>query len=230
MPNRREWMPTSREESASSFLRLADIHVSQLSRENRILPTRATEERAKANIFRTHSSQRAPLGGGSCRWQNRTSICCLRPGGPSQKIEFVFAASPETIRREPREFDLLCSVGDLRDLAACALCNPVIPFLPPRQPTPPPWFSLRKQRSPFLGDPRPADTRPSSGPRPVSPDWRYPSASLVPGAGPARGYAWEPVWQLRLGRSEYACCAVWKSASAKSCPRNSSRPRTVRNN
>jgi hypothetical protein len=29
--------------------RVADIHVSQLSRENRILPTRATEERAKAN-------------------------------------------------------------------------------------------------------------------------------------------------------------------------------------
>jgi hypothetical protein len=24
--------------------------------------------------------------------------------GPSQKIEFVFAASPQTIRREPREF------------------------------------------------------------------------------------------------------------------------------
>ena len=57
------------------------------------------------------------------------------PWGPSQKIECVFAASPETIRREPREFDLLCSVGHLRDLAACALCNPVIPFLPPRPPT-----------------------------------------------------------------------------------------------
>ena len=50
-----------------------------LSRENRILPTRATEERAKSNILRIHSSQRVPLGGGSCRSQNRTSICCLRP-------------------------------------------------------------------------------------------------------------------------------------------------------
>ena len=46
-------------------------------------------------------------------------------GGPSQKIEFVFAASPETIRREPREFDLRRSVGNLQDLAACALCNSV---------------------------------------------------------------------------------------------------------
>jgi hypothetical protein len=47
----------------------------------------------------------------SRRWfllsQNRTSIRCLRSEGPSQKIESVFSASPETIRREPREFDLL---------------------------------------------------------------------------------------------------------------------------
>jgi hypothetical protein len=39
---------------------------------------------------------------------------------PSQKIEFVFSASPETIRREPREFDLLRSVGKMQDLAVCA--------------------------------------------------------------------------------------------------------------
>jgi hypothetical protein len=64
---------------AVPILRVADVHVSQLSRENRILPTRATEERAKSNIRRTHNSQRVPLGGGSCRSQNRTSICCLRP-------------------------------------------------------------------------------------------------------------------------------------------------------
>src|ERR1019366_9034942 len=68
----------------------------------------------------------------SRRWflpsQNQTSICCLGPVGPSQKIEFVFSASPETIRREPRECDLLRSVGQLRDLAVCAPCNPVIFF------------------------------------------------------------------------------------------------------
>jgi hypothetical protein len=40
--------------------------------------------------------------------------------GPSQKIEFVFSASPETIRREPRESDLLRSVGKMQDLAVCA--------------------------------------------------------------------------------------------------------------
>jgi hypothetical protein len=31
--------------------------------------------------------------------QDRTSICCLRPEEPSQMTEFVFSASPETIRR-----------------------------------------------------------------------------------------------------------------------------------
>src|SRR5205814_2589506 len=36
------------------------------------------------------------------------------PCGPSQKIECVFTASPETIRREPREFDLRRSVGNRR--------------------------------------------------------------------------------------------------------------------
>jgi len=35
----------------------------------------------------------------------------------------VFAASPETIRREPREGDLRRSVGNRQDLAACALCD-----------------------------------------------------------------------------------------------------------
>ncbi len=43
---------------------------------------------------------------------------------PSQKIEFVFSASPETIRREPPECNLLRSVGNLQDLAVCALFIP----------------------------------------------------------------------------------------------------------
>ena len=81
------------------------------------------------------------------------------PGGPSQKIEFVFAASPETIRREPRKLALLRSVGHLRNLAACAPCNPDIFFPTVRQ------FLSRRRASLFcrnevlfLGDPRPAGT------------------------------------------------------------------------
>ena len=53
--------------------------------------------------------------------QNRTSICCLGPQEPSQKIEFVFSASPETIRREPRELISFAQSANLQDLAACAL-------------------------------------------------------------------------------------------------------------
>jgi hypothetical protein len=109
-----------------------------LSREKKTLLRRATEERAKTNTFRTHSSQRMPLGGWFLPLQNQTSICCLGPVGPSQKIEFVFSASPETIRREPRELDFLRSVGQLWDLAVCAPCNPVIFFLPQRRFRPPP--------------------------------------------------------------------------------------------
>jgi len=49
-----------------------------------------------------------PLGGWFLLSQNRTSIVylgpvCLGPRRPSQRIEFVLSASPETIRREPRE-------------------------------------------------------------------------------------------------------------------------------
>src|SRR5580704_19762586 len=38
---------------------------------------------------------------------------------PSQKIECVFSASPETVRRKPREVRLLRSVGQWQDLAVC---------------------------------------------------------------------------------------------------------------
>jgi len=69
-----------------------------------------------------------PLGGGSCLRRTGHPFTVSGPEGPSQKIEFVFSASPETFRREPREFDLLRSVGKQQDLAACALCNPVISF------------------------------------------------------------------------------------------------------
>ena len=99
-----------------------------LSREKTVLLTRATEERAKTNIFRICSPQRVPLGSGSCLRRTRHPFTVSGPEGPSQKIEFVFSASPETTRREPPEFDLLRSVGKQQDLAACALCNPVIFF------------------------------------------------------------------------------------------------------
>ncbi|MEY2394713.1 MAG: hypothetical protein QOF94_1058, partial [Acidobacteriaceae bacterium] len=66
-----------------------------------------------------HASE--PLGWWFLLSQNRTSICCLKLRRAIQKIQFVFSASPETIRGEPRGCDLLRSVGKRQDLAVCAL-------------------------------------------------------------------------------------------------------------
>ncbi len=105
--------------------RVADIYVSHCQEKKQSPDARYGGAR-KTNAFRTHSSQRVPLGVGSYLRRTGHLFAVSDPVGSSQKIEFVFSASPETIRREPREFDLLRSVGQLRDLAVCAPCNPVI--------------------------------------------------------------------------------------------------------
>jgi hypothetical protein len=94
-------VPTATRTMQMPRYRIPDIHVSRLSRENTLFLTRAAEERARTP---KPDSQLAcvPYGGGPCFLQDRTSICCLEPERPSQMIEFVFAASPETIRREPQ--------------------------------------------------------------------------------------------------------------------------------
>src|SRR5580693_4733014 len=131
-------MPTIRPSKAQ---RLADIHVSHLSREKNSPDARcggACKNRyLQDSQFATCASRRWFLPS-----KNRTSICCLGPRGPSQKIEFVFSASPETIRREPREFQLLRSVGHLQDPAVCAPFDPVIFSLPPQRFKLPPCFAL----------------------------------------------------------------------------------------
>ena len=66
--------------------RVADVYVSHchlcksLSREKTILLTRATEERAKTNTFRTHSTQLVPLGVGS--YLRRTGQYIRYPANP----------------------------------------------------------------------------------------------------------------------------------------------------
>jgi hypothetical protein len=71
--------------------------------------------------MQNRSARILPLGGGSCFRRTRHPFT-VSGQRPSQKIECVFSASPETVRREPREFHLRCSVGQWRDLAVCALC------------------------------------------------------------------------------------------------------------
>jgi hypothetical protein len=68
-----------------------------------------SRERAERDVRsrRVH----ACLSAGGSLSQNRTSICCPGPQGPSQKIELAFSASPETIRRSLRSTCLLRSAG-----------------------------------------------------------------------------------------------------------------------
>src|SRR5271155_2310722 len=94
--------------------------------------SRYLHQSRKAQISGARSEERAFLTIQGYRTQVRLSAdgsCSGRTGHPFaassseellQKIESVFSASPETIRGEPRECDLLCSVGKRRDLAACA--------------------------------------------------------------------------------------------------------------
>ena len=86
------------------------------------MPRRARES--------AHSSDAEPLSShfASRRWFlpfAEPDIHSLsRARRPSQKIECVFSASPETVRRKPREFDLPRSVGQWRDLAVCFAGDP----------------------------------------------------------------------------------------------------------
>src|SRR5205807_10201231 len=172
---------------------------------------------------------RVPLGGGSCLRRTGHPFAVSGPGGPSQKIECVFSASPETIRREPREFDLRRSVGKRQDLAVCALCNPIFfpqaAFSTPLRPC-----ELLQARSLVVPDPRRADTQPSSEPRQASLDCYSLSASRFHKPGPDRGPAGAPASRLPPAHAGYVCCAVWKAGCASSCRLSSFRHRKVRNN
>ncbi len=138
-----------------------------LSRGNIVLLTRASEERARRTCQNPQLAP-VPLGSGSCLRRTRHSFAVSGPEGPSQKIECVFSASPETIRREPREFDLRRSVGNRQDLAVCALC--ILFFPQAAVSTPLRFCELLQARSSELPDPRRADTPPSSELRPESLD------------------------------------------------------------
>src|SRR5262249_24167316 len=136
------------------------------------------------------------------------------------------SASPETIRREPQEFDLRRSVGKQQDLAACAPCNPVM-FLPRR--LRPPWCGglLKARMRAFHDRPR-ADRPPSSWPRPRSHDCRSPSAFPFHRPEPTQGSVWAPASRPPPVRAEYVCCAVSKEVTAEPYLRNSFLLRRVR--
>ena len=78
---------------------------SRLSRENTLLLTRAFEERARS-IHQYPQLAPGPRGRDSCLCRTRYPFVSGRCR-PSQVIEFVFTASPETTRSEPREIPSL---------------------------------------------------------------------------------------------------------------------------
>ena len=103
-------------------MRFADIHVSHLSSGGTGVP--GTLGRACESSLPGCSTRNVCLPASvPALGRTRHPFAVSGLEGPSQKIEFVFSASPETIRREPRECDLLRSVGNRQDLAVCAFCS-----------------------------------------------------------------------------------------------------------
>ena len=100
-------------------LRLTDIHVSLLSWKN----TGAQARSGERALVGCRTAQLAfCLSAVVPAFAEPDIHSVSRARRPSQKIECVFSASPETVRREPREFHLRRSVGQWRDLAVRAVC------------------------------------------------------------------------------------------------------------
>jgi hypothetical protein len=173
------WLPSSRHPCKS------------LSRGNTVLLTRASEERARRTCQNPQLAS-VPLGGGSCLRRTGHPFAVSGPEGPSQKIESVFSASPETIRREPRELISVAQSANGRTWQS-ARCVILMFFLPEAAVSRPPYScDLLQARSLVCPDPRRADTRPSSELRPASLDCHSLSASLFHKPGPDRGPAAAP--------------------------------------
>jgi hypothetical protein len=88
---------------------VSDIHVSLLSRKN----TRGhARSRESALLGQDLQLALVPLGCGPCLRRTGHPFAASGRSGPSQKIELVFSASPETVSEEPQEsFDLRRSLG-----------------------------------------------------------------------------------------------------------------------
>jgi hypothetical protein len=132
--------------SRSSFLdrlRSADLHVSLCQGEQNSPEARFGGART-ANFGRTRSSHVCLSAMVSAFAEpdihSLSQILC----GSSPKIECVFSAGPETIRREPREFDVRRSVGNCRtwQSARCVISVVCRPEVCVSKPPPPIAFAV----------------------------------------------------------------------------------------
>src|SRR5205814_912509 len=208
---------------------LADLHVSLCQGEKDSPEARFGGART-GELWQNPQLARVPLGDGSCLRRTGHPFTVSDPCGPSQKIECVFTASPETIRREPREFDIRRSVGNRRTWQS-ARCV-ILLFFPRRAAVSKRLRSgnLRRVRSRVARDPRRADTPPSSGPRLTSLDWHFPSVFLSHRPRPDYDPVWVPASRLPPAHAGYVCCAVWKAVYASLCQRSSFHRRRARSN
>lgn len=146
---------------------------------------------------------------------------------PSQKIEFVFSASPETIRREPRE----SPPSPSRSAAGPGSLRIDDPDVFPSQEG---FKQLRfvgtrpQVCNPYCVFPRPASGPPFSSPPQAWPGCRCRVAVPFREAGPVRRCNGEPVWPPLPAPAGYACCAASISACASPCRLSSSRRCTGR--
>src|SRR5271157_1606144 len=190
---------------------------------------RGARESAQNSDCRTRSAHSMPLGNGSCLAQNGHPFAVSGSREPSLKIEYVFAASPETIRREPRELISFAQSANCRTWqpARCVILSLFLPRTVVRPPRPCDLLPARSSAGP---DPQRADTRPSSGLRPALLDWHCLSAFRFHRPVPVHGSLWAPTSRLRRVLAGYVCCAVWKAESVSPCRRSSFRHRKARNN
>ena len=152
------------------------------------------------------------------------------PRGPSQKIESVFSASPETVRRKPREFDLRRLLGQVQDLAACALRDPDVFLFVGSVFRPPPRCTLLQVQSPVVLDPPPSDMQPSCAQQQGLLDSCSLSSFRFHRPAPNRDRIGVPALLLPPGSSGYACCVVEKAGCVSLSPLISFHPRKARSN
>src|SRR5438309_4215557 len=209
--------------------RFADIHVSLLSREKKILLTRALGGARTAEPARTCSSHVClsavvpafaepdihSLSQVHADRHRRLSVCSL----PVLK---QFEESLGNLRR---------SVGNRRTWQS-ARCVILLFF--------------RRGGSRFLGryapriceryeialppDQRRADKPPSSELRPASLDWHFLSVFLFHRPGPDHDSVWVPASRLPPAHAGYVCCAVWNAGCASPCRPSSVQHRRSRSN
>jgi hypothetical protein len=185
---------------------------------------------AHAELWQNPQLARVPLGDGSCHRRTRHPFTVSDPCGPSQKVKCVFSASPETIQRQPREFDLRRSVGNRRTWQS-ARCV-ILFFFARRGAVSRPLRSadVKTERRCVLLDPPRAYTPPSFELQPASLDWHFLSAFLFHRPGPDHDPVWVPASRLPRAHVGYAFCVVWKAVCASFCRRSSFRHRKARSN